>query len=118
MEARLSLELGSTVVLPAAVRHQTELATNLAALKAVGVEPDLAALDAVSGPVTALRSALTDLGAALSSESADAEAEAKRSQDVLLPAMAAVRGAVDELEGVVADDLWPLPTYQEMLYIL
>ena len=24
----------------------------------------------------------------------------------------------DELEGLVADDLWPLPTYQEMLYIL
>ena len=36
----------------------------------------------------------------------------------LLPAMAAVRAAADVLEGVVADDLWPLPTYQEMLYIL
>jgi glutamine synthetase len=32
--------------------------------------------------------------------------------------MAAVREAADELEGLVADDLWPLPTYQEMLYIL
>ena len=30
----------------------------------------------------------------------------------------AVREAADELEGLVADDLWPLPTYQEMLYIL
>ena len=32
--------------------------------------------------------------------------------------MAAVRKAADELESVVADDLWPLPTYQEMLFIL
>ena len=32
--------------------------------------------------------------------------------------MAAVRTAADTLEGIVADDLWPLPTYQEMLYIL
>ncbi len=32
--------------------------------------------------------------------------------------MAEVRTAADALEGVVADDLWPLPTYQEMLYIL
>ena len=41
-----------------------------------------------------------------------------RDRDVLLPAMAAVRQAADALEGMVADDLWPLPTYQEMLYIL
>jgi glutamine synthetase len=39
-------------------------------------------------------------------------------RDALLPAMDAVRAAADTLEGVVADDLWPLPTYQEMLYIL
>jgi glutamine synthetase len=32
--------------------------------------------------------------------------------------MAAVRAAADELEGLVADDLWSLPSYQELLYIL
>jgi glutamine synthetase len=32
--------------------------------------------------------------------------------------MAAVRTAADSLETLVADDLWPLPTYQEMLFIL
>jgi glutamine synthetase len=32
--------------------------------------------------------------------------------------MAAVRSAADILESLVADDLWSLPTYQEMLYIL
>jgi glutamine synthetase len=32
--------------------------------------------------------------------------------------MAEVRTAADLLETLVADDLWPLPTYQEMLYIL
>jgi glutamine synthetase len=31
--------------------------------------------------------------------------------------MAEVRKFADELEGIVADDLWPLPTYQEMLFI-
>jgi glutamine synthetase len=29
-----------------------------------------------------------------------------------------VRAAADALEGIVANDLWPLPTNQEMLYIL
>ncbi len=37
--------------------------------------------------------------------------------DNVVPAMAEVRKYADELEGIVADDLWPLPTYQEMLFI-
>ena len=57
--------------------------------------------------------------AALSDHSAEsAFDEAEHAQEALLPAMDAVRAAADALEGVVADDLWPLPTYQEMLYIL
>ena len=31
--------------------------------------------------------------------------------------MAQVREAADKLEKVVADDLWPLPKYEEMLFI-
>ena len=44
--------------------------------------------------------------------------EAAFARDNVLPAMVAVRAAADTLEGLVADDLWSLPTYQEMLYIL
>ena len=33
------------------------------------------------------------------------------------PAMAALRGAVDELETHVAADLWPMPTYRELLFL-
>jgi glutamine synthetase len=35
----------------------------------------------------------------------------------VLPAMESLRASVDALEAVVADDVWPLPTYQEMLFI-
>jgi glutamine synthetase len=42
---------------------------------------------------------------------------AKHCRDDVLPAMLEVRRSVDALEGIVADDLWPLPTYQEMLFI-
>ena len=37
--------------------------------------------------------------------------------DTVLPAMEGVRGAADALEKVVADDLWPLPKYSEILFI-
>lgn len=119
VEARLTLEMGTTIVLPAAVRHQTEVAQNLAALKAVGAEVDLTLLNAVSGPLSDLRTALTTLSDALAEQPRELTLEeAQYAQKVLLPAMTAVRTAADTLEDVVADDLWPLPTYQEMLYIL
>lgn len=119
VEAKLTLEVGSTVVLPAAMRYQTELAQNIAALKAAGVEPSMTLLETVSAPIADLSAALASLKAALADHSAEtAFDEAAHARDVLLPGMDAVRTAADALEGIVADDLWPLPTYQEMLYIL
>ncbi|HEV7470832.1 MAG TPA: glutamine synthetase III [Pseudonocardia sp.] len=119
VEARLTCEVGTTSILPAAVRHQTEVATNIGALKAAGVEVDTAGLAEVTEPLTALRAALAALKAALAADPGEtALAEAEHAQNELLPAMAAVRAAADTLEGIVADDLWPLPTYQEMLFIL
>src|ERR1700744_4820738 len=119
VEANLALELGTTVILPAAIRYQTELAQNVAVLKKAGIEPSIAALEAVSAPIADLEAGLVTLKAALSDHSAESALdEAKHAQHELLPAMDAVRTAADALEGIVADDLWPLPTYQEMLYIL
>ncbi|MDN4638842.1 glutamine synthetase III [Agreia sp. PsM10] len=119
VEARLALEIGATAVLPAAVRHQTELAVNIGALKAAGVDADTAALDEVSTPLAELRSALSTLKQALAVDTGhEALAEAEHARDALLPAMDAVRAAADTLEDIVADDLWPLPTYQEMLFVL
>ena len=42
---------------------------------------------------------------------------AKYMRDNVIPAMDAVRTAADKLEKVVADDLWPLPKYSEILFI-
>ncbi len=118
VEAKLALELGSTVILPAAIRYQTELAQNVATLKAAGSEPDTTLLEAVSVPIAELTAGLADLKAALAEHGGESAAEEAAHAQSLLPTMDAVRAAADTLEGVVADDLWPLPTYQEMLYIL
>jgi glutamine synthetase len=61
----------------------------------------------------------TDRLTAATEESAEGDslAHAKHARDAIIPAMNAVRSAGDRLEGLVADDLWPLPTYQEMLFI-
>jgi glutamine synthetase len=118
VEAKLALELGSTVILPAAIRYQTELAQNVATLKTAGLTPDTTLLEAVSVPIAELTAGLADLKAALAEHGGESAAEEAAHAQSLLPKMDAIRAAADTLEGVVADDLWPLPTYQEMLYIL
>jgi glutamine synthetase len=118
VEARLTLEIANTVILPAALRYQTELATNLASLRSVGAEEDSTTLDEVSASIKALRLGISTLRSELDHGASTTMEEATHARDGLLPAMASVRAASDQLESLVADDLWPLATYQEMLYIL
>ena len=119
VEALSTLEVARTVILPAAVRYQGELASTAASLKAIDYGFDASTLDEVSTQIGALQDGLKVLGSALSAHGGDTSLEeAQYACDTLLPAMLTVRGAADALEAVVADDLWPLPTYQEMLFIL
>ena len=119
VEARSTLELATTSILPAALRYQTELATNAAAMKAIGYDFDSTILDDVCTATTSLQLAIAELREEIDHEHPSSIAdEAQHACDDHLPAMAAVRAAADHLEGLVADDLWPLATYQEMLFIL
>jgi glutamine synthetase len=119
VEAELTLEMATTVILPAATRYQTELATNVASLKAAGVEADAAMLSEVSGKIAELRAGIATLRSEIDHDDIEStEKHAEHCQKGLLPAMDQVRAAADTLETLVADDLWPLPTYQEMLFIL
>jgi glutamine synthetase len=118
VEARLTLEIASTVILPAALRYQTELSSNVASLKSIGVEADTSTLGEVTAAIQSFRVAISQLRGQIAEEHrATAEAEAEHVQ-AALKVMNAVRSTADELEGLVADDLWPLATYQEMLFIL
>jgi glutamine synthetase len=119
VEARLTLEIANTVILPAATRYQTELAANLASLKAIDAELDTTTFDEVSAAIKDLRAGISELRTEIAHDGAsEVLEEAKHVESEDLPAMNAVRAAVDLLETLVADDLWPLPTYQEMLFIL
>jgi glutamine synthetase len=119
VEARLTLEMANTVILPSALRYQTELATNVSSLKAVGIEGDTTTLDEVTAAISSLRAAIAELREQLAHDHSDSiHDEAEHAGTGFLPAMDAVRSAADLLETLVADDLWPLATYQEMLFML
>ncbi|MEM6364211.1 MAG: glutamine synthetase type III, partial [Planctomycetota bacterium] len=118
VEASLALKIAKTMIFPAAVRYQSELASACANLKLVGYEFDTDTLDHVTGLVKSLQDSISKLELAISEcGSGDGMEEARHHCDVILPAMLEVRTFVDQLEGCVADDLWPLPTYAEMLFI-
>jgi glutamine synthetase len=118
VESLLMIEIAKTLIFPAAVRYQGELAATCANLKLVGYNFDTNTLDKVTELVKCLQDSTADLERATAHNGGSSLlAEATHFRDEVLPAMAAVRQYADELEGIVADDLWPLPTYQEMLFI-
>jgi glutamine synthetase len=120
VEARLTSLMAKTMILPAALRYQTEVAGSVAAAKAAGIEVPAQAtlLKTLAGAIGDLQTAAGKLDHSLGHHAeGDAYAHTKHARDAVIPAMNAVRSAGDALEGMVADDLWPLPSYREMLFI-
>jgi glutamine synthetase len=120
LEARTAIEMAKTIIFPAAIRYQGELALTCANLKAVGYVFDTDTLDKVTGLVKELQNGVAKLEAVLAEHGGGHSKldHAKHLCKEVLPAMAALRKTADTLEGIVADDLWPLATYQEMLFIM
>jgi glutamine synthetase len=117
-EAKLMIEIAKTMIFPAAIRYQNELASTCANLKLVGYEFDTDTLDQVTDLVKSMQDSIGALKKAVAHHGdGSLLEEARYISDEVLPAMGMVRKYADELEGWVADDLWPLPTYQEMLFI-
>jgi glutamine synthetase len=116
-EARLTVEIARTMIFPAAVRYQNELATTCTNLKQLGYTFDTDTLDEITKLVKGLQDSTTALDKSLAHHGGGLLDEAKHCCHAVLPAMLKVREYADKLEGYVADDLWPLPTYQEMLFI-
>ncbi len=118
IEAATTESMARTMVLPAAVQALSDLAST--AVLGADLELDFGGVKAAAKEMSAL---VDDLRAALGAL-AKARAAAQRADDEaaamqakVIPAMQAVRTACDALERVVPADLWPLPTYREMLFV-
>ena len=116
-ESKLVIEIAKTMIYPASVRYQSELAAAAANLKAAGLTPCVETLTKVTELIGGLSKSITALEKTSEHHAEGLLNEAKHFCDTVLPAMCEVRKYADELESIVADDLWPLPTYQEMLFI-
>ena len=118
IEANLTYAIAQTKILPAAQAFQANLASSAVDMKTLGVEGDLAPLKDVTARIGELSKAIAKLKKEIDHESEGETLEhAKHFRDKVIPAMAGVRKVVDGLEEIMPDDMWPLPTYQEMLFI-
>jgi len=108
IEAETAANMARTLILPAALRQ-------VALCEAAGIE-------AVTEEIASVTEEFFDRLGALEKVNANHPhgtpiKHAAYMRDTVLTAMAAVREVADQLEGLIADDLWPLPKYQEMLFV-
>src|SRR5262245_11070374 len=115
IEASCALDIARTMILPASARYLGELATAGASGASRGVA---GACDQVGGLIDTLAERISSLEHAQheAHEAGTVEQEAKAFVEHVIPAQNALRETADELETVVADDLWPLPKYRELLF--
>ena len=112
IEAGCALDIAKTMILPATARYLGEL----------GAASGSRGIAEVAKRVAALADQLVDAIHALehaqhaAHEAESVQAEARAFVDKVIPAQDALRAAADELETLVADELWPLPKYRELLF--
>lgn len=109
-EAVLSLDMVKTMYVPAVVSYQSELADMIKTVEAVS-KTKATQQRKLLGQIVKLSEAA--LSAADKLEAAIKKGDAAKTKT----AMVAVRKPVDELEGLVPQDLWPVPSYAEMLFM-
>jgi glutamine synthetase len=121
IEAQITIQMAQRQIIPAGLRYQSQVAESVANLKAAGLKvpaSQTALLEEITTTIEEIQTHTFELTKAFEAHAeGDSLAHSKHSRDAILPAMLAVRVAGDKLETIVADDLWPLPTYQEMLFI-
>ncbi len=110
IEAETAAAIARTMLLPAAARHLSVLMS--AELGSLAGET----ADLIGEFDTAIR-ALESANLEDNQPHDDVLAHAEYMHNTVVPAMEAVRAAADRLEKTVADDLWPLPKYSEILFI-
>ncbi len=119
VEAQVMVLMANRYILPAALKYQKDIADSVAAVKAAGgvSKEGKKLLDKTTKLVDDFRLRTDKLAQALDAHVGGTEKHAKYMRDTIVPAMNDLREIGDQLEVVMPSELWPLPTYREMLFI-
>jgi glutamine synthetase len=119
VEAQLMVLMANRYITPSALRYQEQVARTVIASRDAGgsTRESKKLLDRLTKLTDDLRTRTDALAAALAEAPHGAEKHAKYMRDVIVPAMAALREVGDRIEVLTPHDVWPLPTYREMLFV-
>ncbi|MEN6425721.1 MAG: glutamine synthetase III [Phycisphaerales bacterium] len=121
IEAQTMLSMAKRQILPACCEYSTKLGKAATAVSGAGVgaETQKKLLERVCKLIGTMDSRIEALEKATAKAAGNhgAEKHAQSCREEVLPAMAALRQTVDELETIVDARLWPLPSYAEMLFV-
>ncbi|MEX0747227.1 MAG: glutamine synthetase III [Rhodothermales bacterium] len=120
IEAEMTETIARTMVLPAAIKYLKDLASTVETGEDIGLKFDgvKETAEEVSGLINELRQALDKLiKENIALGGVEMHDKARHMRDEVLPAMIGVRQVADRLERVTPMDLWPLPTYREILFV-
>ncbi len=110
IEGETAAAIARTMLLPAALRH-------LALLREAEVGDLIRESESLIGEFAAKIKALETANLADNQPDEEPAEWAAYMLNTVIPAMDEVREVADRLEKIVADDLWPLPKYSEILFI-
>lgn len=120
IEALTMIDMAGKQIVPAAVKYSKSLADTVNAVKTAGVDASVQVelLKEVSGKLTKIQTALEALKKAEKEAAAieDAKQQAFFYKDTVKEIMAQLRQPADELEMIVDKDMWPFPTYGELMF--
>ena len=120
IEALCAIQMAKTQYVPAVIRFTSALANAVNRLKTAGADSSVQAalLDRVTGLLKSAEKKLAALEAATGKASAIGSVEKKAAayRDGVFPAQADLRKDIDDLEQITPKDLWPVPSYADMLF--
>ncbi len=121
IEAMTMLNIAKRQILPVAAIYSAHLVSAVQNVKAAGVAADtqVKMLEKICSVMKSLDSGIEVLEKAVAGAAKikDVLKQAQDYRDSVIPAMQSLRESADEREPVVDADLWPLPTYAEMLFL-
>ncbi len=118
VEAKLVVSMAKTTIYPAAMNYLSNLTNTIANLKDIGIELDKTILEKVSNLTNLMMVEVNKLSDSISKHDfSSTEEHMQYFATTICSLMAEVRKYADALEAEIADELWPLATYQEMLFI-
>ena len=121
IEAKTMIDMASKQIIPAVIKYTTQLAGSLGAVKNACPEADVSVqtelLVETSALLSDMKVALASLETALEICSGMESAEqAHAYHEKVVPAMDALRAPADRLEMIVDKELWPFPSYGDLLF--